>query len=471
MPVSPLPSQPHATSSNTAVDLYAKVNKTLQERNSVAAKLGNELANDRTKLSGLGQLHSALESFKASAKAVAGGGLDAAATSSANNVLSATGSSTAVAGSYAITVNQLAQSQVLTSKAVTSASAPIGVGASATVKFEFGSVNGKEFSANTAKGAQSVMIHSGDNSLNGVATAINEAAIGVKAKVVGAAGGGFSLSLTSESGSANTLRISVSGDAGLQSLLNYNPGGGKGLTQTAAAQDASLSVNGKAVTSQSNAVTDAVTGVTLNLGAKGAANLVLARDNAQIAKNVGNLVSSYNTLNSKLRSLQQTESKVEGTAARVQTQLARNFAPDTSGAVDPSALTLEKIGITRAKNGDLALDAAKLQAAVGLDAAGVSKLFSNKGGGLADSLVRQIDDMVGPNGSVRREEASVTRDISSLSAKKGRLSSALAAQAAALVGQYSRQSQSVNAAQPVGAAPATQPTPAQSVGSLLNTFG
>lgn len=422
------------TTSSASADVYAKVNKIMQAQNKEAPKLNAALANDNIKLSGLGKLLNSLSSFQSVSKSLSGSGLYASAATSPNGVLSAGTSSSSIAGSYAINVNQLAQGQRLVSKPLTSPDAAIGEKGTSAITIDFGTVAGNLFTQNGSP--KTIVIQSDQNNLKGIASAINAAQIGVEATVT-QNNAGYTLTLSAPSGSANSLRIGVTGNAEMQKLLGYNPAGTKNLSQTSAAQNAALTVNGVAVSSASNTVTGAVDGTTLNLTTTGAATLLIARDSAQLAKNVANLVDTYNTLNASLNGLQQGELKSDAALAQVQSQLAGILNPNAGSA---SSLSLAAIGISTQKNGALALDASKLQSAIAADPAGVAKLFTNNGRGIADSLSSQIQGAIGSTGIIQKESAAVNKDISSLNTKKSRLESTLTAKTNALVKLYSQQS-------------------------------
>lgn len=437
-----IPGIPGANIGNSGIvppDILAQVTQTLQTKNTLAPKLNAALANDRIKLSGLGQLQSALSNFQNVAQSISGAGLNTSATSSVKSVLSAGSSKSALPGKFDVEVTQLAQKQVLQSKAqsTTTVDTPIGTGSPSIIKFDFGSTNTSGFVPNGA--AKSVSIKAGSNSLQGIANAINESNIGVSAKLV-RNGKDTSLSLTGPSGANQTLRIAVSGDADLQKLLNFNPVGSKNLNQISAAQDAQFKVNGVAGSSASNVITDAIPGTRLELTGKGTSEVVVAQDSVQISNNVSQFVTAFNSLNSKLRSLAQGELKNDGSATRVQDQLTRTLRNNTTTSSDGSSFNLASVGVTIAQNGDLALDKAKLQTAIVTDPSAVSRLFAKENTGLADGLNNQIKSVTGAQGSISRETTAINKDISNLNAKKASLGLALTAQANALIKLYTQQS-------------------------------
>jgi len=422
------------TQGNISADVYAKVERQMQSQNTGVVKLNANLARDQAKFSGLGQLQSALAKFQTVAKNMAGSGLATAATSSAKDVLSATTTDKAVSGSYELNVKQLAQGQTLLSGAQKSSSTAIGTGAPALVKIEVGATDGKQFTPGSGK-IISLTIDSSNNSLDGIAAALKQQ--GIDASVVKGADG-YSLALNGKSGADSSMRISVSGDAAVSNLLSYAPGSSKGLQQTAAAQDALLTVDGKDIKSATNTLTTAVEGATIELKKKGTTDLVIAKDSSQIASNVASFVTAYNELNSKLQSLQQGDLKSDTALGQVRSQMEQVLRTASTGV--PASI-LGSAGVTLGKSGELVLDDKKLKAAIAADPDAVSKLFTNNGKGVADQFSSKIGELTGETSIIRKEVQSVGKDITTLTNKKAVLAKALTAQAQALVKAYSAQEQ------------------------------
>lgn len=394
-----LPSGYSGSARNSPIDVYTKVSRIMPAQNAAAAKLAATANSDRATLSGLGHLRSALETFQAVAQALSGDGAYVSATSSDPDVLSANTTSASVGGSVAIEVRQLAQSQVLISKPLARPDSPIGDGSKAGIKFDFGVTTGKSFIPNPSTGtAAQVLINADNNTLQGIAAAINEAGIGVRAGVA-RDGTGYALSLGSPSGTAGSMRISVNGNPALQNLLGHNPSGVKNMRQTAVAQNALLTVNRATLSTASNTVSGVPAGTTLHLSATGASKLTVQQDPALLARNVDELLRTYNALNANLQTLPQRELKLDGSPAQIQKLLARSFH-----ASDKQANALAKVGILPRTNGELVVDAARLQHAINTDPASVAKLITNGGLGIADTLVRQIQVLDGAGDGGRQEE-------------------------------------------------------------------
>ena len=266
-----------STGLGSGIDINGLVSKIMAVESQPLQQLDTKEATYQAQLASYGQVKSALSAFQAAV-----GGLESAtsfqsiaATSADSSVYTASASSIAVPGTYSIEVVKLAQSQKLISGAFTGVNDVVGTG---TLTFQFGTDDGMGgFTVNSTKAAQSVTIDAAHDTLSGVRDAINAANIGVTATIIND-GTGYKLSLTSsDTGAANSLKITVTNDSVGTNLDNtglsqfaYDPAGsvgnGKNLTQTLAAQDAELNVDGiNGIKKSSNVVSDVVQGVTLNL--------------------------------------------------------------------------------------------------------------------------------------------------------------------------------------------------------------
>ena len=423
-----------ATQTAPSAEVYAKVERQMLTQNTGVTKLNNNLTRDQTKLSALGQLQSALAKFQGVAQNMAGSGLATSATSSTAGVLKATTNDKAVNGTYAIDVKQLAQGQTLATAAQKASNTAIGTGATAQVKIELGSVDGKQFSAGDGK-AITLTIDSSNNSLEGIAAALKKA--GVDASVIKGEDG-YTLTMNGQSGADNSMRISVTGDAAISNLLTYSPSASKGMQQTTAAQDALATVAGKEVKSASNTLSSAIDGVTVELKAKGETNLVVAKDSSQIATNVASFVTAYNELNAKMQSLQEGDLKYDTALKQVSTQMSQVLRTASNGV---PVSVLASAGVTLGKSGELVLDEKKLKSAIEADPDAVSKLFTNNGKGVADQFGSKIGELTGTSSLITKEVQTVGKEITTLNTKKAELAKALTAQAEALVKLYSAQEQ------------------------------
>lgn len=384
-------------SSSTAFNVPTLVSQLMAVERRPIDKLNAKIASNETKISSLGTLNSLVASFQTAAKSLSTGLQKFAATPSDPGVLSATLGSTSVPGSYAVNVSQLAQSQNLVAAGRASSTAAIGDGTATTVTFDFGSTSGTTFTPN-GSGTKSITIDGTNNSLEGIRDAINSAALGVTATLVNdGSGTPYRLALTSiSSGVSNSLKITTSRVDGsidntiggsIDSLLGYDPAGTKNLTQTLAAQNANLTVNGIAITSASNTVSEAIQGVTLTLKNTTVtpANLTVTRDTAAINTAASGFVDAYNALASQIKSRSGygTDGKGagslagDGTLRLMQDQLRGIFNTPASGG---TLASLGQVGISIQKDGSLLLEGNKLDRALSANFSDVRNLLSSSTG-------------------------------------------------------------------------------------------
>lgn len=429
----------NSTTPAISSDIYKRVEQTMSSQNTGAAKLNAALSRDQTKLSGLGQLQSALASFQSVAAALTGSGLSTSAASTDKTVASASSTGTAKAGTYAIDVKQLAQGQFLTSQEFASASSKIGTGNATTVQIDFGTAGEKGFSTNGTASSKTITIDSSNNTLEGIAAAFKAA--GVDVKLEKGDDGKVSLAIAGQSGAANSLRISVSGDAMLKSLLGYDPDSKQqGLKQTQAAQDAILTVDGKQVSSASNTLDKdkALSGVTLTLAGTGKSDITITQDASKIGDNLKSFVAAYNDLNKKLQTLK--EGALKGDTALGQVSMQMDLLLKTGGG-NVSVSALAAAGISQDQSGNLVIDDKKLQAALTADSSKVAAMFTNDGKGLADMMSAKASAFTDKNSVIGRETSQVSKEIDATTTKRTALTKALTTQANALAALYSAQAQ------------------------------
>ena len=365
----------------------------------------------QTKITAYGQVQSSLSQFQSSVLGLSNINTlkTVSATSSDTSILSATTGVGAIAGNYAITVNQLAQAQQLVSSGQTSATTAIGTGSS-TVTFDFGTISGTKtnsvYNAGTTFtsngiASKSITINSSNNTLNGIRDAINAAGMGVTASIIndGSASPYRLLLTNNQTGVANSMRISVSGDASVSSLLSEDPANpaGQNFQETTAAQNANLTISGVAVTKPSNVITDAISGVTMTLNKTNVGstvNLNLTNNSSGLGTSIAGLVSSYNSLNTSLKSLTSYDLTTrkgadlygETTITAIQRQI-KNVFLSSLPAGSNSYTVLNNIGITFQKDGSLAVDNTKLNNAISSNYSAVANLFAANATA-SDSLVQ-----------------------------------------------------------------------------------
>lgn len=356
--------------------------------------LQNQVTGVQTEISAYGKLSSALATFQtALAKLTQPTEFQTlSATSSNTSALTASAVVGAQTGSYTINTTQLAQAQSLATAGQASLNSHLSSGTgTSTVTFTFGTQDGTTFTPNPSQSSGSVTINSSNDSLAGMRDAINSANLGVTASIVNdGSGTPYRLVLTSNATGANeSMQVSVQGDASISSLLTYPPSTGTpasaAITQTAAAQDAELTVNGLALSSSSNDVGSALPGISLTLLQTGQSTLTIANNSSSIQTDIDNFVSAYNTLQSSINSLTAynpsgTNGPLIGdaTTMQIQTQLQQVVASALSGTGSGYS-SLSDVGISLNSDGSLSVDDSTLSQALQSNPGQFAALFSTAG--------------------------------------------------------------------------------------------
>ena len=392
----------------TGLDVNSIVSQLMTVERQPINKLNAKEGGYQAKLSAYGSVKGAVSGFQAAVQGLNSAGRFQAltATPSDASVFSATASRIATAGTYSLEVSSLAQAQKLVAAGQTSSTTAVGAGAATTVTFDFGTISGGTLAngvysgaafASNGSGTKSITIDSSNNSLQGIRDAINAAKMGVTAAIINdGSGTPYRLALSSGSnGVSNSLKISVSGDATVSSLLAHDPAGTQNLAETVTAQNANFKVNGVAVSKTSNTVSDVIEGVTLTLNkiTTTPATLTVARDTSSVSSAISGFVKAYNELAATLKNISAYDPaskqgailQGDSTVRTLQTQLRSMLSTSVAGT-SGALTTLSDVGVSFQKDGTLALNQSKLDSVIASNFGDIASLFSAVGKG-TDSLV------------------------------------------------------------------------------------
>ncbi|MGH6693752.1 flagellar filament capping protein FliD [Sphingopyxis sp.] len=375
------------------------------------ARMASLTQANQTRISALGQARSNLDGFANSlGQMVSDGTLRSTPTVSDESVLGATSRAGLSADSFAATVvvNQLARAQTNYSGVVADRTAAIGAG---TMTLTVGGV------------AKTITIGATNNSLDGLANAINASGAGVTASII-ADEGGHRLIVKGPTGEVGAFTLAA--DAGADpGLAAFSTSGGMTVGQTAA--NAEFTIDGVAFSRASNIVDDVIPGMSLTLkkAAPGqGVDIGASRPLDMIKQTVGDFVSVYNQLKKSL---------VAASSMSGATTSLREIERELSSLVNKvlsshgSINKLSDIGISSTRDGLLSVDNAKLDKVLASDAGAVEALFNPRRDathtettdpGIAFALDAIRDKAVGANGAIDRVSKS-------LDAKKGNLADQL----------------------------------------------
>lgn len=335
------------------------------------AQIASRSSRNSARISALAEVSGGISDFAASLAAlVSSGGLSSKPSVSEPSLLSATAiaGATLRPGTAIIEIGQLASAQTLASQRFAAPETEVGTG---SLIFAFADRN------------FSVTVGAGDNSVTGLAAAINAANGGVTASLVTDTTG-TRLVLRGASGEAQAFSVSAAPDAspGLESFA-YS-GSGSAMTLSQAASDAIIEVDGIEVRSTSNSFASAIPGVQIDLKNAGSGQRItigIERPAAALATAVGDFVSAYNALMSRIGELTanrpgETAGPARGDTAisTLRAQLAR-LPGQALSASATGPKTLAEIGVKTNRDGTLAVDSARLAQIVASDPAAVEALF------------------------------------------------------------------------------------------------
>ncbi len=397
-----------STGIGSNLDVNSLITKLMQVESQPLTALAKKEASYQAKLSAYGTLKGAVDGFQASLSSLSSASAFQTlnATSSDSTVAFASTNSTAVAGSYSLSISKLAQAQTISSAGQSTTSSAIGTGTETTISFQFGTITGTPsggvypggttYAQDATQTVGTVKINSTNNTLQGIRDAINAAAIGVSASIVGdGSATPYHLVLnSSKTGAASSLKISSSGeDAAITTLMTYNPEGTQNFTEVTTAQNAALTVNGISISSASNTVTGAVQGVSMTLSKIGSATLSVAANTTAAQTNINAFVKAYNDLAATIKGLTAYDSSTkkaglllgDSATQNVQEQIRRTLNTAVNG-LGGGITSLANIGVTFQKDGTLAVDAAKLSTTLSTKFTDVGGLFASLGIS-SDSLI------------------------------------------------------------------------------------
>jgi flagellar hook-associated protein 2 len=409
----------------SGLDIQTLVQQLVQAEGApVQTRITNEASKLATDISSLGSLKGALSSFQSViTPLLSSATLNAlSATSSNTDTFTASADATATAGSYSVEVTQLAKAeQIVTQNFSGGGNTVIGTG---TLSITVG--------ANT----MNLAIDSSGNTLAAIRDQINNATNnpGVQATIIGDAAGSRLVLTAANTGAANTIRITTTGDAGLAQLA-YAGGSTVGWTNNQAAQSAAVKIAGVSFSSATNVMTGVISGVTLNLNAASPGNvyaLTVATDQSAIANNVQKFVDSYNAMQKTLTQLtgydaaSKTGGPMQGDPLAVglgyqMRRLSFDVVPGVTGALN----SLAALGITSDATGQLTLDQAKLTHALAQDRGAVSKLFGGTSG-IAYRLNSALTSALASNGSLAARDTANASTQKAIDQEKQQLSDRLA---------------------------------------------
>lgn len=356
------------------------------ERAPTENRLTQKTEQTQALLSAYGKLRSAVTELRLPMRQLsAPDNLKAFSASSSNEGIAVSVDSTkASRGTYSVDVTSLAGAQALASRDVFADRDATSVGQGT-------------LTLNVGDKTTNITVDNSNDTLQGLANAINDSDAGVSAGVIDT-GNGFQLVLSAdETGTANAVSISVSGDTGgtdtdNQGLSRFAFNSGMdvdaGLRETIAASDAVMEINGVEVTRSTNSFENVIDGLTFDITETGSSIIKVQQDFGAVADRVQGFVDKFNALQSTIDSLAGFNAEAgvgslltgDSTVRSIQNQLRQVLTRIVPGLENSSVRSLADVGITTDfETGGLEFDRAKFEEQLKNNPDDVTALFAEQG--------------------------------------------------------------------------------------------
>jgi len=396
-----------------------------------AGKIATFDANEGTitaKISGIGALKSAMSEFQTKLEALTDSdtfGSQKVAVST-KDYLSATVDETAVSGSYQVKVEQLAQSQKVSTAVVADNATTIGTG---SLAIAVGS-NSFNIDVEATDTLTEIMnkINSSDDNDDVTATIINGEL-------------GPQLVLGSKTtGLDSTISVTATdsdGNTGLSDTF--------AMTEVTPAKNAIVYIDGVKVVSQKNTIEEGITGVSLTLTAADidkTTTLTVSKDTAKTKTAIEGFVTAYNSVMTTIKDLSSYDADTEQAGIlqgdslprSIQSQM-RNMLSSQYSTSDGNKM-LANLGITTTTAGLLEVDSTKLTAAIASDTGAIAEMFSTEDTGLASRMSSLMDSYVDSGGVLDSRDSSLDDQLSRLTDSREALATRMSAYSDRLYAQY-----------------------------------
>lgn len=400
-----------------------------------------------SKISGFGQLKSALTKFNDATKVLQNTKLyNNRSVVTNDSYLSAKVNSNAALGDYSVKVDQLATSHSVATAAIGDKTTALG-SSDETRTITIKQDNGKELN---------VVLDKNNTSLESIANAINHAklkdsngnVIGdstVNAAVIRSGTNDYQLVITSkETGEQQRITSIQSDDQNLNSIIGFNSNDqndNSKMHTVTTAQDAKCSVNGIAVTSASNTIKDVVSGVDLTLKATTATpqKMSITTDNEKTKSAIKDWVTEFNQLQSTISTLTKFTQAKSGevdsnngplignsTLRNVDQGIRSIFAKGQFGEFS----VLSQIGIEMDvdKGGVLTINENKLDKALNEKSDAVAQLFTGNGQpgtGIANQVVTKVNSFIESKGLIDAATDGLNSTLKSLEKRSEQVSDSI----------------------------------------------
>ncbi len=357
----------------------------------------------QTQISTLADLTSKLATLQSTAESLGTSGVVGLATQSSNSSFTAIPTASAIAGRYSVQVDRLAQAAKSLSQPFASSDAMVKGG---TLQF---TVMGKTYSRLTVTDGES---------LANVANDINGLGAPISAVVLNDGSQSY-LSITN-----TTTGTPLTGGDALSVVETSTGSKGQALDLNLIqdAQNAQVEVDGLTFTRQSNSISDAIPGTTLQLNSEETTpeTLVMASDSSATQSKLQTFVDAYNAVIKVVQKQLDVTETTDRTTSLVGDNAIRDLQSQLQGLVShmgtgSDVRSLADLGVKTAQDGSLSIDSSVLSSALARNPTAVNALFSDTTNGLSTLTSALVQTETDPlNGILTVDSQWLNNRVSSL---------------------------------------------------------
>jgi flagellar hook-associated protein 2 len=368
-------------------------------------------------ISEYGKIQSAVSTLNDLAAKLAGTSAWKQTVSNSSSTAVSAATNNSAPGTYTVTVESLASVQTIATGTPVPASTTPGAG---TLHIELGTYGPNQTSFTPKAGATAVDVAiAATDTLADVRDKINAAGAGVTALIMTDASGSRLLIRSNDTGAANAFRTS-----GVASLAFDPSAGVTTMVQSQTAADAQATVNGLAVTSSSNSLSNIVDGLTLNLAnvTTDPVTVNVVTDTDALKKTISDFAAAYTAVvkligtDTKYDAATKTGGILQGDSAAVGIQRQLRTLAGSLSAASSTFGHLSDIGLELQADGSMTVNDTKLGNALG-NLAELKKMFANSNpadptqDGFAKRFRVATDLMLGVDGAVTTRTAGLNAQL------------------------------------------------------------
>jgi flagellar hook-associated protein 2 len=374
------------TTNSSSIDWTALIQSAVDAKTAQADTISTTITTNEAKISAYQTLQTDLKtlssdlaslstavvnSLSTSAFATRAASISSTGDVSASSALSMTLRSGAAIGDHTLTISQLATAQKVSGASQSSQTDELGYSGTFSIGLEGGSTS--DITITSTMSLQDIV-----DTINAQTSTTN-----VQASIVQVSSTSFQMVLTGTEDAADITYSSTSGDD-ILNKLGVTDSSGNFTDELQASQAAEFTLDGIAMTRDTNDISDVLSGVTFSLLQEtpdGATlNISIETDTSQIQSTLETFVTNYNAFRDEVIAQQKTatDGTADSSAVLFGDGTMRNIMDALQNALNSTVggLTMADLGLSFNESNELELDTSTLSDILSTNLSGVTKLLS-----------------------------------------------------------------------------------------------